>query len=213
MAETSTERGRRWRKKHPLRAKSGNRERQQKLRDAAKGEKRVVAAYPTPPANPSQAVYAWAKSELKIPPIHKNEGQPFELPPYLVDFFADSYAPGCMESLLCIARKNSKSGAVAVLLLAHLCGPLMRAGWRCGVASLSRQKASELRLQIESIATASGITNVRFWHRSAPAITGPGGSVDILASDANSGAASSYDLAICDEIGLLAEKHRPLVGV
>ena len=36
--------------------------------------------------------------------------------------------------------------------------------------------------------------------------------MDILSADKNAGAASSYDLAIVDEIGLLAEKDRPLVN-
>ena len=213
MAYSNAERSARWRKRHPAKSRALSRDNQRRLQAAKKeAEASTTVTYPTPPANPAQAVYEWAKATLVVPPIHKNEGQKFELPPFLVDFFRDALAPDCRESLLCIARKNSKSGAVAVLLLAHLVGPLMKAGWRCGVASLSRQKAAELRLQIESIAKASGLKDVRFWHRSAPAITAPGGSVDILAADANSGAASGFDLAIIDELGLMAEKHRPLVN-
>ena len=117
-----------------------------------------------------------------------------------------------MESLNCVARKNAKSAGVAVLVLGYLAGPLMRPGWRCALASLSREKASELRLQVESIATASGIEGVKFWRRSSPAITSAAGSVDVLAADANSGAALGADLAVCDELGLMQEKHRPLVA-
>ena len=105
-----------------------------------------------------------------------------------------------------------RSSGVAALLLAFLVGPLRREGWRCGVASLSREKAHELKMQVESIATASGLEGVDFWKRSSPAITAAGGSVDILSADKNAGAASSYDLAIVDEIGLLGEKDRPLVN-
>ena len=93
-----------------------------------------------------------------------------------------------------------------------MAGPLRRAGWRCGVASLSREKAGELRTQVEAIALASGLEGVEFWKRGAPSITTEGGSIDILSADKNAGAASSYDLAIVDEIGLLGEKDRPLVN-
>ena len=132
---------------------------------------------------------------------------------YLVDFFRDALATDTQESLLCIARKNSKSGGVAVLLLAHLVGPLMREGWRCGVASLSvERKASELKMQVEGIARSSGLEGIHFWRRSSPAITAPGGSVDILSADRNAAAAGGWDLSVCDEIGLMHEKHRELVN-
>ena len=101
---------------------------------------------------------------------------------------------------------------MAVLLLAYLVGPLMHEGWRCGVASLSREKASELRAQVEAIATASGLEGIQFWRRAAAAITAPGGSIDILSADRNAAAAGGWDLAICDELGLMHEKHRPLVN-
>ena len=212
MALSQAERSRRWRKRHPTHARAVARETQRKLRAEAREASHVDITYPPIPANPAKAVSKWAAAKLVVPPGHPKAGQPMELPSYLVEFFADALKPDCMESLNCLARKNSKSGAVAVLLLAHLVGPLMRPGWRAGVASLSRQKAGELRLQVESIADASGLKDIRFWHRSAPSITAPGGSVDILAADANSGAASGFDLAIVDEIGLLKEKHRALVN-
>ena len=134
------------------------------------------------------------------------------MPAYLVDFFRDALAPGCTESLNCVARKNGKSAAVAVLVLGYLVGPLRREGWRCALASLSREKASEIKLQIESIATASGLEGVEFWRRSSPAVTSAAGSVDILASDSNSGAALGVDLAVCDELGLMQEKSRSFVA-
>ena len=36
--------------------------------------------------------------------------------------------------------------------------------------------------------------------------------MDILSADKNAGAAGSYDLALIDEIGLLAERNRGLVN-
>ena len=52
---------------------------------------------------------------------------------------------------------------MAVLILAHLAedGPLRSLGWRCGAASLSREKAAELWSQARDIADrlrAPGLT-------------------------------------------------------
>ena len=216
MARTAAQRSATYRKRNPASAKARNREAQQRWRDANRAPADAPIVYPEYPANPAKAMAEWVKETLIIPPIHANQGQAFALPKYLVSFFADSLAPDCMESLLCIARKNSKSGAVACFLIACILGPLRRAGWRAGVASLSREKASELKSQIRQIATCSGLPSgpegITVWGRNTPAVEGPGGSIDILSADANSGSASSYDLAICDELGLMSEKHRGLVN-
>ena len=113
------------------------------------------------------------------------------------------------------ARIQQVARGVAVLLLAYLVGPLMREGWRCGVASLSREKRrTELKMQVEAIATFERARKgIQFWRRSSPAITAPGGSVDILSADRNAAAAGGWDLSVCDEIGLMGEKHQgPLVN-
>ena len=173
-----------------------------------------VLAFPDDVQDPAGAVSEWARRCLVIPAGHPRAGGAFEVPEYLESFFRDALADDCHEAALIIARKNAKSAGVAVLMLAHLVGPLRRAGWRAGVCSISREKAGELRAQCEAIATASQLAGLRFWRaRTAPAITSDyGGSVDILSADKNAGAASSYDLAIVDELGLLAEKDRALVN-
>ena len=86
------------------------------------------------------------------------------LPAFAVDWLREALAPGVREAGLFVARKNAKSAVVAVLLLACLSGdgPLRRAGFRCGVASLNREKSGELWHQCADIAAASGITDVRF---------------------------------------------------
>ena len=136
------------------------------------------------------------------------------IPEYGRLFLQDALADDCHEAALVISRKNAKSAIVAVLLLAYLAGPLRRAGFRAGVASISREKANELRGQIEAIATASGLKRIRFWRaRTSPAITSEAGArLDVLSADRNAGAAGSYDLSIIDEIGLLEERNRGLVN-
>ena len=213
MALSPKQRSARYRKKHPERSRELVRDSLRRTRAAAReANSRISTIWPDLPADPAGAAAEWARATLIVPPGHPKAGEPFELPDYLVNFFRDALAPDTQESLLCIARKNSKSGAVAVLLLAHLVGPLMREGWRCGVASLSREKASELKMQVEAIAKASGLKGIQFWRRSSPAITAPGGSVDILSADRNAAAAGGWDLSVCDEIGLMHEKHRELVN-
>lgn len=219
MADTQrnsgAERQARWRRRHPVKARVTSREGQQRYRareKATTAAKQPAITWPPPPADPAGALCEWAREKLIVPPGHKNSGQPFQIPAYLAAFFADALAKGTQEAALIIARKNAKSSGVAALLAASLLGPLRREGWRCGVASLSREKAHELRMQVEAIVTASRLEGIQFWRRSSPAITAAGGSVDVLSADRNAGAAAGYDLAVADEIGLMAEKHRPLVN-
>ena len=212
MALSPKQRAARFRAKHPERARASVRDSLRRRREAERESKRVVITWPPPPADPAAALCDWARDKLIVPAGHPRAGERFELPPYLAEFFADALDESTHEAALIIARKNAKSSGVAALLLAFLAGPLRREGWRCGVASLSRAKAGELRAQVEAIATASGLEGVQFWRRNSPAITTAGGSIDVLSADRNAGAASSYDLAIVDELGLMSEKHRPLVN-
>ena len=167
MALTPTERSARYRKKHPARSRAIVRDSQRRRRAEAREEKRVVITWPDPSADPAGALCEWTRDKLIVPPGHPKAGERFEIPEYLAAFFADALRVDTHEAALIIARKNAKSSGVAALLLAFLAGPLRREGWRCGVASLSREKAHELKMQVESIATASGLEGVDFWKRSA----------------------------------------------
>ena len=182
-----------------------------KRRAAAVVSARLTA--PDWPSDPAAAVVEWARDSLRIPHGHPRAGQPFELPDYLADVIRDIYAPGVREVLLLIARKNAKSAAIAAVLLAHLAGPVRRFGFRAGVASISKEKAGELKTQCEAIAESSGLDGLRFLRSPAPGrIVSPWGTVDVLSADSNSGSASGFDLAIVDEIGLLTERDRDLVN-
>ena len=189
-----------------------NRVAQKKIRIARAKRKAVVLPELHPwPDDPAVAVAAWAQEKLVVPAGHPLAGRPLVLPDFGVRFLRDVFEH--RESLLCIARKNAKSAIVAVLLLAHLVGPLRRAGWRAGVGSISRGKAHELVLQMEQIADASGLSGLRFYKTPAPGkVVGPFGSVDILSADKGAGHASGFDIAIIDEIGLLQERDRAFVA-
>ena len=120
---------------------------------------------------------------------------------------------GIREALLTCGRKNAKSAIVTVLLLGFLAddGPLRRQGFRAGVASVSKEKATELWAQMEAIARASGIEGARFGRVPRVAVS-RWGSVEFLSADKKSGHASGFDLALCDELGLYPEKGRDLVA-
>ena len=161
------------------------------------------------PDDPGAAVARWAKRTLKVPAGHPKAGRAMVLPDYLAAFICAALAHD--ESLLCIGRKNGKSAAVAALILAHLCGPLRRPGWRCGIASVNAAKAGELWRQAVDIAEASGL-KLEALKAPQKRLRTAAGEVEILPASDSAGAASSYDLAIIDELGLLAEKHREFVA-
>ena len=175
-------------------------------RAEALGEPEPVPKWPDDPAD---ALARWSREKLKVPAGHPKAGEPMELPAFGVRFIADALAH--RESLLCVARKSGKSAVIAVYVLGRLAGPLRTAGYRCGVTSVSREKASELWMQARDIAEASDLEGLTF--RKVPRrILGPSGRCEILSADRSAGHASSFDDAIIDELGLLAERDRELVA-
>ena len=130
-------------------------------------------------------------------------------------FLQDALAPGVREAGLLRREKKCQNRPVsAVLILAHLAedGPLRSPGWRCGAASLSREKSAELWTQCRDIATASGLRTL-FFGKVPRCIESPWfGRVDFLSADRGAGHASGFDLAVADELGLFPEKGRDLVA-
>lgn len=164
---------------------------------------------PPTPADPAAALLEFSKS-LVIPPGHPNAGKQMTIPGFGIDFLRDALTH--RESLMCIGRKNGKSAIVGVYLLARLAGPLATEGYRAGVASVTKEKAQELWIQVRDIAQASGLAGIEVT-RSPRQVKGPyGGVVDFLSADASSGHASGFDDSICDELGLLKERDRDLVN-
>ena len=199
----------------PTAARLAARERQRRYRArkrAAKAQAPVVALPVALPVDPVGDLASWAASTLRVPPGHPLAGQPMALPDFAVDFLRDGW--GAHESALCIARKNAKSAVCAVLALGHLVGPLRTPGWRGAIASVSKEKAAELRGQVAAIIGASGLgADVRI--RSSPypgKIESATGSLEVLSSDRTAGHSSSFDLVIVDETGLLPERSRELLA-
>ena len=190
-----------------------NRERQRRYRERQKAKRNAaVVAVPAPvPADPIGALAAWSRETLRVPPGHPLSGQPLCLPPYATAFLSDALS--ARESLLCLGRKNAKSAIVAVFLLGRLVGPIRMEGYRAGVASVTREKAGELKRQMQEIAEASKLDGLRFLRSPAPGrVESATGTVDFLSADKSAGHASGFDESIVDELGLLHERDREFVS-
>ena len=141
-------------------ASAKEKQRAYRARLAASAVHRLDA--PNPPivalvdhGDPVSALAKWSRSTLIVPPGHHRAGEPMELPDYAVAWLRATW--NAHESALSTARKNAKSAICAVLALGYLCGPLRRPGWRGAIASISKEKASELRRQVREIAEASNL--------------------------------------------------------
>ena len=190
------------------------RERQRRRRVRLKAEKPVCPAPPPAPAQDRQAptVADWSRERLVVPPGHPLAGQPMVLPDYGVEFIRDALKH--RESLICLGRKNSKSGIVAVFCLSLLAGPLKRAGLRIGTVSVTREKSAELLRQMQEIAEASRLAGLEFRKSPAPGwvLTPDGSTAEFLSADKSAGHSSGFDYAIADELGLMGERDRELIA-
>ena len=194
-----------------------DRQRRRRVRlasEAASDAQSLLGLDPDTPSDPAALVASWSREALLVPPGHPLAGEPMELPEFGVRFLRDALAPGVREALLCTARKNSKSGICAVLVLALLAGPLRRPGLRIGTASVTREKAAELLRQAREIAEASGLAGLEFRRSPAPGWidTPHGATAEFLSADKASGHASGFDFSIVDELGIMTERDRDLVA-
>ena len=81
------------------------------------------------------------------------------------------------------------------------------------MASVSKEKAAELRAQIEAIALASGLEGLHFKRAPYPGrVIAETGTLEVLSSDRTAGHSSSFDLVIVDETGLMPERSRELLA-
>ena len=184
--------------------------RRRKKTEAAAAEAAAKVVPLVLPDDPVGALAAWAREALIVPRGHPLAGEPMALPDFAVDFLRAGW--GSHESALTMARKNGKSAICAVLALGHLVGPLRTDGWRGAVASVSKEKASELRNQVAAIAEASKLDVVV---RQAPypgKIISSTGTLETLASERTAGHSSSFDLVVVDETGLMPERSRELLA-
>ena len=193
---SSTERVRRWR------------ERQRVIKLKEEAEERAKLPKPSK-EEASSLLKQWA--EALVVPSGLLGGTHFVIPDWQLDFIKASMGKGIREAGLSVARKNGKSGLIALLLLCHLVGPLRKPGWRGLVVSLTGRLALELWRAMEEICRRNDLP-VEFRRTPQPGIARgvDNTRVDFLAADRASGHGSGADMAIIDEAGLIDEKNRDL---
>ena len=180
--------------------------------------KKEKAAGPPPvpvriaPKKEFRALVRWMEQTLVVPtgPL---AGKKFQVAGFQREWLEAALQPGVQTAGMSIARKNGKSGLIAGVLLAGLCGPLNFRHWRGVVTSMTGNLAKELRTAIMLTAEASGLEKKISMVKSPPPgiIFGEHNSqVDFLAADKASGHALGADLAIIDEAGQLQENRRDL---
>lgn len=186
-----------------------NAQRQQEWRDRRKAAK--LAAQPKPPPrgrrSSANSIIDYA-GELTCP-FPPMAGQRFRLGSWQRRFLRRALARGVQRAGLSCARKNGKSGLIAVMLAAYLVGPLNTPHWRGVVVSLNARLSALLLEQVAGILSASGLDTdpVKVKRSSPGSIHGHNGAVvEFLANDPSSGHGTSADLAIIDEAGLLTER-------
>ena len=161
-------------------------------------------------ADPVGVLAAWARDTLIVPAGHPRSGEPMALMPFAVNWLRASW--DAHESALSTARKNAKSAIAAILALGYLVGPLRRPGWRGAIASISKEKAGELRRQVREIAEASHL-DIRIRRSPYPGvIESATGSLDTLSADRTAGHASGYDWIVVDETGMFPLRARDLLA-
>lgn len=167
---------------------------------------------PVSTGTPAQQLVEWAESTLVVPD-GLLRGQPFRIDQWQREFLEAALGEGIREAGLSVARKNGKSGLIAVLLLGFLIGPLHRPRWRGVVTAMTGDLAKELRTAIMATAEISGLLG-HLQERVSPTpgrIIGPAGTrLDLLAADKATGHGIGADLAVIDEAGLMAENQRNL---
>ena len=151
----------------------------------------------------------WSESTLVVPtgPL---SGQPIIAHPYLYDWTGHALDDSVTEAAMSIARKNAKTGWIAVVDLCYLIGPLNRKNWRGVVGSLNGKLALEMRSALEQTAKAANIRGLDIHRSPTPGVAYglQGAQLDFLAADKGSGHAVGGDLAILDEGGLMEENLR-----
>ena len=190
-----------WRAKHPERTAQHNRTRREKRRGTDPAPAPVHGTQ-IPRDRWADTIIEWAPT-LTIP-SGMMAGAPFVLPDWQADWLRCALAEGVRVANMSVARKNGKTGVIAVIALAFLAGPLNTPGWRAATCSLTAKHAKELSAAIVLTAQASGIDGVHYLTTPAPGeVRGHNGArLQVLAADKSGGESLSNDVVMLDEVGL-----------
>jgi phage terminase large subunit-like protein len=154
-----------------------------------------------PPSKLAVEVLAFAHN-LRIPEGHM-VGLPLELMPFQIDFITDAFRGGVRRAILSVARRNTKTATVAIIVLAALVGPLMVENSLVLSAARSRQQASVVFEYCKKMIRASGLAQHFTIRDAAKEIHCPRFGTTYRAISAEATTAVGYGVRLCihDELG------------
>lgn len=130
-------------------------------------------------------------------------GQPLELMPFQVDFIEDAFQKGKRRAILSVARRNTKTATVAIIVLAALIGPLMVENSLILSAARSRQQAAVVFEYCRKMIRLSGLAQHFVIRDAAKEILCPRFGTTYRAIAAESTTAVGFGVRLCihDELG------------
>ena len=174
---------------------------------AAAAEKKRAPKEPPKPAKLTRAGRVMAFIERYcVAPEGEHVGKPIKLLPFQRRFIVDVYdnPAGTRRAYLSIGRKNAKSALTAMLVLAHLVGPEMRANSQIVSGARSRDQAALIyQLAEKMVMMSAALRSVVRIIPSAKRLIGLPGNTEFRALSAEAGTAHGLSpaLAILDEVG------------
>lgn len=130
-------------------------------------------------------------------------GQPLELMDFQIDFIADAFKGGVRRAILSVARRNTKTATVAIIVLAALIGPLMVPNSLIVSAARSRLQASVVFEYCKKMIRLSGLAAHFTIRDAAKEIVCErfGTTYRALAAEATTAVGFGMRLCIHDELG------------
>jgi len=162
-----------------------------------------------------EKVVRFCTTYLRVPE-GEHVGRPVELAPFQVKFILDVYdnPHGTRRALLSMARKNAKTTLIAMLVLAHLIGPVAARNSQIVSGGLTRaQAALVFDLAVKMIRLNPRLVREVHIVESSKRIKGLALNTEYRALSAQAGAAHGLSpvVAILDEIGQIDAETSPFV--
>lgn len=147
------------------------------------------------------AIEAFA-ARLRVPE-GKLVGQPLVLMPFQSAFITDTFRGGVRRAILSIARRNTKTATVAIIVLAALMGPLMIPNAVIVSAARSRKQAAVVYEYCKKMIRAAGLQPYFKINNTAKEIHCPefGTVYTAMSAEAKTGVGFGVRICIHDELG------------
>lgn len=130
-------------------------------------------------------------------------GQPLFLMPMQSNFITDTFRGGVRRAILSVARRNTKTATVAIIVLAALIGPLVIENAVIVSAARARHQASMVFEYCRKMIRSSGLSPYFKIKRAAKEIECPmfGTSYRAMSADADTSVGQGVRICVHDELG------------